>query len=57
MMIWLLCPALLYWISRVWLVTHRGEMRDDPILFAVTDTHSRYVLLACVLIFLGALPK
>ena len=57
MMIWLLCPALLYWISRVWLVTHRGEMRDDPILFAITDVHSRYVLLACVLIFLCALPK
>jgi 4-hydroxybenzoate polyprenyltransferase/phosphoserine phosphatase len=57
MMIWLLCPALLYWISRVWLVTHRGEMHDDPILFAVTDAHSRYVLLACVLIFLGALPR
>ncbi|HRY15722.1 MAG: UbiA family prenyltransferase [Candidatus Competibacteraceae bacterium] len=57
MMIWLLCPALLYWISRVWLVTHRGEMHDDPILFAVTDTHSRYVLLTCALIFLGALPQ
>ncbi|MCB1776861.1 MAG: UbiA family prenyltransferase [Candidatus Competibacteraceae bacterium] len=57
MMIWLLCPVLLYWISRVWLVTHRGEMHDDPILFAVTDPHSRYVLLACALIFLSAMPQ
>ncbi|MCB1779316.1 MAG: UbiA family prenyltransferase [Candidatus Competibacteraceae bacterium] len=57
MVIWLLCPALLYWISRAWLVTHRGEMHDDPILFALTDSHSRYVLLACALIFLGAMPK
>ena len=57
MVIWLLCPALLYWISRVWLITHRGEMHDDPILFALTDTHSRYVLLACALILLGAMPK
>ena len=57
MVIWLLCPALLYWISRVWLITHRGEMHDDPIIFALTDTHSRYVLLACALILLGAMPK
>lgn len=57
MVIWLLCPALLYWISRVWLVTHRGEMHDDPIFFAITDSHSRYVLLVCTLIFLGAMPK
>ena len=57
MVIWLLCPALLYWISRVWLLTHRGEMHDDPIIFALTDTHSRYVLLACALILLGAMPR
>ena len=57
MMIWLLCPALLYWISRVWLITHRGEMHDDPIIFALTDAHSRYVLLACALILLGAMPR
>lgn len=57
MVIWLLCPALLYWISRVWLITHRGEMHDDPIIFALTDAHSRYVLLACALILLGAMPR
>jgi 4-hydroxybenzoate polyprenyltransferase len=57
MVIWLLCPVLLYWISRVWLVTHRGEMHDDPILFALTDSHSRYMLLVCGLIFLGAMPR
>ncbi len=57
MVIWLLCPVLLYWISRVWLVTHRGEMHDDPIIFALTDANSRYVLLACALILLGAMPK
>lgn len=56
MVIWLLCPVLLYWISRVWLVTHRGEMHDDPILFALTDPQSRYMLLVCGLIFLGAMP-
>ncbi len=57
MVIWLICPVLLYWISRVWLVTHRGEMHDDPILFALTDPQSRFALLACALIGLGALPR
>jgi 4-hydroxybenzoate polyprenyltransferase len=35
--IWLACPLLLYWISRVWMLTHRGQMHDDPVLFAVRD--------------------
>ncbi|TMA32692.1 MAG: hypothetical protein E6J87_12275 [Deltaproteobacteria bacterium] len=35
--IWGLCPLLLYWISRIWLKTHRGKMHDDPLVFALTD--------------------
>ncbi len=35
--IWLACPILLYWISRVWVLTHRGEMNDDPVVFAIRD--------------------
>lgn len=36
-LIWLLCPVLLYWISRVWLKTRRNQMHEDPIVFALTD--------------------
>lgn len=36
-MIWLACPILLYWISRAWLIAHRGQMHDDPIVFAIKD--------------------
>ncbi len=36
----LICPLLLYWISRVWLIAHRGLMHDDPIVFALKDTTS-----------------
>ena len=43
--IWLLCPLLLYWISRVWLKTHRGEMHDDPVIFAVQDRISQTLIL------------
>ena len=32
--IWLLIPILLFWVSWVWLKSSRGEMRDDPIVFA-----------------------
>ncbi|TZG27834.1 UbiA family prenyltransferase [Sphingomonas montanisoli] len=38
--IWLACPILLYWISRAWLITHRGQMHDDPIVFAIKDKAS-----------------
>jgi 4-hydroxybenzoate polyprenyltransferase len=33
----LICPLLLYWISRVWLIAHRGRMHEDPIVFALKD--------------------
>ena len=49
--------VLVYWISWLWLKSHRGEMHDDPILFALSDAHSRYVLLTCALILLGAMPR
>lgn len=35
--IWLACPILLFWISRAWLIAHRGFMHDDPIVFALKD--------------------
>lgn len=36
-LIWLSCPMLLFWIGRIWMLTHRGEMNEDPVFFAVTD--------------------
>jgi 4-hydroxybenzoate polyprenyltransferase/phosphoserine phosphatase len=35
--IWLACPLMLFWISRAWLIAHRGLMHDDPIVFAIKD--------------------
>ena len=54
-LIWLLCPLLLYWISRIWLKTHRGEMHDDPVVFAVQDRTSQILLAMGVIIFWLAL--
>jgi 4-hydroxybenzoate polyprenyltransferase len=39
-LIWLACPLLLYWITRTWMVTHRGWMHDDPVVFALKDRNS-----------------
>jgi len=36
-LLWLICPLMLYWISRVWLLTSRGQMQDDPVVFAMRD--------------------
>ena len=41
--IWLACPLVLFWISRIWILTHRGHMRDDPVLFAIKDKMSLIV--------------
>ena len=53
--LWLLCPLLLYWVSRVWMVAHRGAMHDDPVVFAVTDNVSRAVLVLGALVALLAI--
>jgi len=41
--LWLAIPIVLYWISRMWMKAHRGEMDDDPLLYAIRDRYS----LAC----------
>jgi len=42
-LIWLLCVLMLYWISRVWMKAQRGEMHDDPVVFALKDRISLVV--------------
>lgn len=46
-LIWFLCPLLLYWISHVWLIAHRGKMPDDPVAFALHDRTS-WILAALI---------
>jgi 4-hydroxybenzoate polyprenyltransferase len=51
-LLWLACPILLYWVSKTWLMAHRGSLDDDPLIIALKDPTS-YVLgtLLSVLIF------
>jgi 4-hydroxybenzoate polyprenyltransferase len=52
--LWMLCVLVLYWISRMWLLAWRGEVDDDPVVFAIRDPTSWGVAaLAAVVIRLG----
>ncbi|MCG7522637.1 UbiA family prenyltransferase [Ruegeria sp. Ofav3-42] len=51
--LWGICPVLLYWISRIIMKTHRGHMHDDPIVFAARDRNSQLCLLLITALALG----
>jgi len=36
-LLWLLCPVLLYWLTRIWVLSGRGEVHEDPVLFVLKD--------------------
>ena len=55
MLLWLVCPILMYWIARVWIKTSRGEMHEDPIVFAIKDTVSRLVVFSIMLAVVAAM--
>jgi 4-hydroxybenzoate polyprenyltransferase/phosphoserine phosphatase len=46
-----ICPLLLYWISRVWLLATRDRIDDDPVVFALKDKTS-YLVGALVALFI-----
>ena len=43
MLIWFALPLLFFWISWVWIKARRGQMHDDPIVFAIKDKVSLVV--------------
>ena len=50
-LLWLICPLILYWVGRFWILTGRDEMHDDPIVFALKDRIS-YLIGACVAVLI-----
>jgi 4-hydroxybenzoate polyprenyltransferase len=46
--LWLIVPLLLFWVTRVWLLASRGELNDDPMVFAIRDRVSLAVGAAVV---------
>jgi 4-hydroxybenzoate polyprenyltransferase len=53
LLLWLICPLLLFWISRMWLLAHRGRIDQDPLVAAVRDPTS-YAIGALVALILYA---
>ena len=51
--LWAAIPPILFWTMRMWLLAHRGEMNDDPVLHAVRDPGS-YAVAAVVAVALFA---
>ncbi|MDE1198928.1 hypothetical protein BWR59_18230 [Pseudomonas sp. Bc-h] len=49
--IWLACPLLLFWVTRVWMLTHRGQMNEDPVVFAIRDRTSQLIGAVFLLMF------
>jgi 4-hydroxybenzoate polyprenyltransferase/phosphoserine phosphatase len=45
--LWLICPLVLYWVTRLWLLARRGELDDDPVVFAVRDRQSLAIAAVC----------
>jgi 4-hydroxybenzoate polyprenyltransferase/phosphoserine phosphatase len=52
--LWLICPLFVYWICRMWMLSARGVMHEDPIIFALRDRATYFVVLICIVIMLAA---
>jgi 4-hydroxybenzoate polyprenyltransferase len=50
--LWLILPVMLLWISQLWLLAARGELNEDPVVYAITDKRSLLMgLLAAAVVF------
>ncbi len=53
-LIWFTLPVLLYWVMRMWMVTNRGEMTEDPIIYAIRDKTTYVVMVIIGIVMLLA---
>ncbi len=53
--LFLLCPIVLYWLSRTWLMAHRGELKEDPVTLAIRDPVSYGVALASLAVIAASM--
>lgn len=52
--LWFIVILMLFWISRLWIKSSRGEFHHDPVVFALKDLTSYIVAGGCfILAFLG----
>jgi 4-hydroxybenzoate polyprenyltransferase len=53
--LWMVVPFMLLWLSRVWLLASRGELNEDPVIFAMTDRMSLLIGLAVAAVVFAAI--
>ena len=53
--LWTIPPILFLFLGRIWLVSHRGQLRDDPVAFALKDRVSLLLGLLMAFAFAVAL--
>jgi 4-hydroxybenzoate polyprenyltransferase len=53
--LWLLLPVLLLWVSQLWLLAARGELDEDPVVYAITDKRSLLLGVLVAAVVLAAL--
>ncbi len=54
--LWGVCVVLLYWITRTVFVANRGNMHDDPVIYATKDRISQICFgMICLFVLVGAL--
>lgn len=46
--LWFAAFGMMYWLSRLWIKTARGEMDDDPLVYTVKDFGSQMTILGMV---------
>jgi 4-hydroxybenzoate polyprenyltransferase/phosphoserine phosphatase len=52
--LWLTLGGLMMWLARIWLLTQRGRMHDDPLVYSISDPVSRWLIALMVLGFAAA---
>ena len=53
-LLWFAAIELTYWLGRMWVTSARGEMHDDPVIYAITDRASLLTVLVIVATVLAA---
>lgn len=53
--LWLLLPVFLLWVSQLWLLASRGELNEDPVVYAITDKRSLLMGVLVMLVVVSAI--
>jgi len=57
--LWPVCILWLFWVTRIWILTSRGEMNEDPIVFAISDSTSYFtfgIMAVLLVLATGQIP-